>query len=204
MVDSRDLMNSTRNVLPTSEIKLGGLYIAEMNPNYDKVLVQHCWRWKQSCSMTNTDVLIRDMKTLETLRSRIWSLDYVSYRVNEYHAANECPRITWNNMHSKRFWPVQFLSVSQSDQILWFENQSSKALDSEFRQEFKKPSFNLRWDTDFWRFASLGSPAWLVTVLQYIDTTNPIRWNRLKLLLIAHQEILLVTIANEIPLFKPD
>ena len=45
MVDSRDRMNSTRNVLPTSKIKLGGLYTVEsvdtvdtMNPNYDTVL----------------------------------------------------------------------------------------------------------------------------------------------------------------------
>ena len=37
MVDSRDRMNSTRNVLPTSEIKLGGLYIVKTNPNYDTV-----------------------------------------------------------------------------------------------------------------------------------------------------------------------
>ena len=38
MVDSRDRMNSTRNVLPTSEIKLGGLNAVEINPNYDTVL----------------------------------------------------------------------------------------------------------------------------------------------------------------------
>ena len=37
MVDSRDRMNSTRNVLPTSEIKLGGLYAVEINPNYNTV-----------------------------------------------------------------------------------------------------------------------------------------------------------------------
>ena len=37
MVDSRDRMNSTRNVLPTSKIKLG-LHAVEMNPNYDTVL----------------------------------------------------------------------------------------------------------------------------------------------------------------------
>ena len=34
MVDSRDRMNSTRNVVSTSELKLGGLYIVEMNSNY--------------------------------------------------------------------------------------------------------------------------------------------------------------------------
>ena len=62
MVDSRDGINSTRNVLPTSEIKLSGLLNeSKLYFGVGSGVMQY-----ESYCMTKTCVLIWDTKTLKT------------------------------------------------------------------------------------------------------------------------------------------